>query len=262
MYAADILSFLATRSDVNMANYWSLIGDSIWGTFYNYPPNPRPVYFIFHEFSNMIKSFTGTILVVPVTLASSYTVKTPNVGFTSAATFIPVTALALTSASDNHVNLLLINKDLTKSLTINLTLADFNLASTYSNYTMTSSEFYASNPMVQWSDYEVPGPAASLNWTKPTVTKYSNFNTLSITMKAHSILSVRLDLAVKLGGTGSTTSATTDSSTTDVGTTGESSTTDAGTTGISSTTGGNENEGIRLRGTFLAGIFVVMYVVL
>ena len=197
IYAADILSYFNSRTDILMANYWSLVGDSIFGTYWNWMPNPRPVYFVFLELSTIIKSFSGTPLSVPFNISSTYTVNTPNIGFTSAATIIPFSGMVISSSSDDFAYLFLINKDLNNSATVTIPVNDFNYLSLYQNVTVTTKEMYTDNPMTKWSDYDQPGPAASINWTMPISEIRPDLTSMTITMRPHSIQSIKLAFGLK-----------------------------------------------------------------
>ena len=209
IYAADIVRFFAGRSDILLANFWSLSGDDVFGSFWNWLPNPRPVYFVLLELSIMVNSFTSAPQNIPLNLNSAYTVSTPNIGYTSAATYLPFSGLALNSATDNHAYVFLINKDLNNSATVTLQLSSLVAKSKgYSGYNVTMKEFYTANPFVKWTYYDNPGPAASLNWTAPVVTQSANMLDLVITLKPHSIQSLKFSFTGGQGFLGASTSTT------------------------------------------------------
>ena len=148
----------------------------------------------------MVNSFTSAPLNIPMNLNSAYTVSTPNIGYTSAATFLPFSALALNSATDNHAYVFLINKDLNNSATVTLQMSSLVPKSkTYTSYNVTMKEFYTANPFVKWTYYDNPGAAASLNWTAPVFTRKTNMTDLVITLKPHSIQSLKISFGVTPG---------------------------------------------------------------
>jgi hypothetical protein len=214
LYAADLLHYFVTKSDIFMTNYWSIVGNSVFGAVWaGVTAMPRPVYFVFEEYSAIFSSFTGDPVIVPMTLQTNHSISTPEVGPTSATVGIPpVTGMSVTAIGEDHVYVFLLNKDLNNSASVTINIPDFG---NYGNATVTTKEFYTSDVMVSWTYYDNPGAAAGLNWTLP-VTQDVPFAPLQITMKPHSLMSIKIVLNpdTPTTTTHSTTDSTTGSSTT------------------------------------------------
>jgi len=192
LYVADVIHYLMYRQDILMANYWSMTGNGAFGTMWG--PVPRPVYYIFNEYTAAISSFTSP-LCIPVNFSTNYSFSSPEVGYSSAqASVSPISGLAITSTGDNHIYLLILNKSWNESANIELNLSQFNsLSSDSFNFTsMTAREFYTSDPYLEWQFYDNPGDASSIGWNNISQNQISG-STIQFQMKPHSIQNILLN---------------------------------------------------------------------
>jgi alpha-N-arabinofuranosidase len=129
LFVADALRYFAANDTVLMANTWSLSGNDHWGAIH--PPSSgaapygRPTYEVFRLFAQALQ---GTRLTATVTAP---TFDAPNVGFSAAATGLPlITTLATRSgaAAGGTLRLILINKDYSNPHVAAVNLANATLA--------------------------------------------------------------------------------------------------------------------------------------
>ena len=112
LYVADLLCLFAVTPDLLMANFWSLSGNWVFGSFAS-SGEPRPAYHVLRLFNAVLR---GRLLPVAVQTPGF---ESPAVGFVPAQQGQPrVTALA--TLDEGNVRLVLINKD--TALAADLTL--------------------------------------------------------------------------------------------------------------------------------------------
>jgi alpha-N-arabinofuranosidase len=113
LFVADALRFFASRDDVLMANAWSLSANDHWGAIHgptaSASPYGRPDYFVFGLFGEAMQGVRLTANV------QSPAFNSPSVGFSAAATQVPIVSSLITMTGTapgaQTLRVLLINKD-------------------------------------------------------------------------------------------------------------------------------------------------------
>lgn len=122
MYLADLLCLLGARTDILMANHWSLIGNWYFGAI-GFTHNERPIYELLRMFRTLLQ---GDVVAINIQTSQMFTA--PRVGASRAAIGLSaVTGLA--SQQDGQTRVLLINKSPNASARVSLRVpARSNLA--------------------------------------------------------------------------------------------------------------------------------------
>jgi alpha-N-arabinofuranosidase len=184
LYVADTMRLLAARDDILMANSWSLSGNDHWGAIHS-PTNSggpygRPDYEVFRLFGETLQGVRMTASVLSPTFSA------PDLGFSSAASGVPLVAVFVTKATSatgsQTLRVFMINKDYTTAHT-----AAFSIANGGSVSAVQFSQLTAAN--VLESD-DLPNSLVRTDAALPAATA-------SVTLPAHSIALLTVQLAPK-----------------------------------------------------------------
>jgi alpha-N-arabinofuranosidase len=132
LYVADALRLLASRDDILMANQWSLSGNDHWGAIHapidGGGPYGRPEFEVFRMFGEALQGIRLTAAV------NAPTFDAPRVGFSAAASGLPVVTTLVTrsgSGSGSMLRAVIINKDYTAAHVAALALGNASVAAAH-----------------------------------------------------------------------------------------------------------------------------------
>jgi alpha-N-arabinofuranosidase len=165
LYVADALRLFAGRDDILMANTWSLSANDHWGAIHaatsTQGPYGRPTYEVFRLFSAALQGVRLTAAV------QSPTFDAPSLGFSAAATGVPLIATLVTKATTTAgqtLQVLIINKDFSHAHLASVTIANATVSSAILS-SLTASDVLQSDDLpgaMQRIDSELPAAAVPI----------------------------------------------------------------------------------------------------
>jgi len=183
LYVADALRLLAGRDDILMANTWSLSANDHWGAIHaatsTHGPYGRPTYEVFRLFSAALQGVRLTAAV------QSPTFDAPSLGFTAAATGLPLITTLVTKTTTTgaqRLQVLIINKDFSQAHLASVTISNATVSAAALS-SLTASDVLQSDDLpgaMQRTDSDLPAAAVPM-----------------VQLPAHSIALLTLQLAPK-----------------------------------------------------------------
>ncbi len=177
MYVADLLIMLAQRNDILTADFWSLLDNAFFGTIDGAGRN-RPIFAVLSVFSQM---WLGDVLPTQVTGPTFNVPAATGVGLFPGAIDLP-TVTALTLRNADAIRMILINKDPTLPMTVQIQLSD-----PVQITNLTSREYYRNDVFETFMIGD-----NTLNWQPASVSQVSG--NVIVTLKEHSIRTVEFSV--------------------------------------------------------------------
>lgn len=160
LYVADALLLLSERTDILMANYWSM-GRNWWFGAIGHDGKPRPQFYALESLRNAIPG-TRRIRVN----INTPTLSTPDIGYSIGQKSLPALHPGAFITRDGKIRLVIINRDPAQTHMIKTAWADGKNRKIQTARTLTARTPFSKDS--QWSDLKkeaglIPLPPASLN---------------------------------------------------------------------------------------------------